>query len=249
MTIVIRTNLKCGNCLAKLQPKLDTFDGVDSWHADLSDPRKLLYVDLAANTDLVQVLELIRKQGFEAEIINRDSNLSTENVSDSNHLSSWLVTYKPLVLVVAYVLGATLLMLQAAETSELSLGMTYFMGIFFLGFAFFKLLDVPKFADAFATYDIVAKRSRTYALAYPWIEVTLGFMFVTRIAVLAANIATACIMSVGLIGVIAAVRRKQTIQCACLGTVFKLPMSAVTIIENSVMIVMSGIMIVARLLG
>ena len=54
-----------------------------------------------------------------------------------------------------------------------------------------------------------------------------------------ANILTAVIMSVGLIGVIAAVRKKQTIQCACLGTAFNLPMSVVTIIENSVMLAMA----------
>ena len=36
---------------------------------------------------------------------------------------------------------------------------------------------------------------------------------------------------------------KKIIQCACLGTVFNLPMSTVTIIEDAIMIVMSGIMI------
>ena len=36
---------------------------------------------------------------------------------------------------------------------------------------------------------------------------------------------------------------KQTIQCACLGTVFKLPMSVVTIIENLGMAAMAGWML------
>ena len=122
--------------------------------------------------------------------------------------------------------------------------MTYFMGFFFLGFAFFKLLNISKFADAFSTYDIVAKRSRIYALAYPWIEVGLGLMFITGTWLLAANVITAAVMSVGLIGVISAVRKKQAIQCACLGTAFNLPMSVVTIIENSVMIAMAIAMLV-----
>lgn len=113
-----------------------------------------------------------------------------------------------------------------------------------LGFAFFKLLDIPKFADAFATYDIIARRSRAYALAYPWIEVSLGLLFVTRTLPMAANIVTAVIMSIGLIGVVSAVRKKQAIQCACLGTAFNLPMSVVTIVENSVMIVMAIAMLI-----
>jgi len=96
-----------------------------------------------------------------------------------------------------------------------------------------------KFADAFSAYDIVAKRSRRYALLYPRIEVGLGLLFVTGTWLLAAKFATAIVMSIGLVGVVAAVRKKPTIQCACLGTAFNLPRSVVTIIENSVMIVMA----------
>ena len=57
--------------------------------------------------------------------------------------------------------------------------------------------------------------------------------------VLTADVVTAIIMCIGLIGVLSAVQKKQAIQCACLGTEFNLPMSVVTIIENSVMIVMA----------
>ena len=117
--------------------------------------------------------------------------------------------------------------------------MSMFMGYFFLGFAFFKLLNVSAFATAFATYDIVAKRSRAYALTYPFIELLLGAAFLSRMFPMVTNIVTAVVMSVGLVGVIQAVRNKQAIQCACLGTAFNLPMSVVTIIENSVMIAMS----------
>ncbi|MEZ6150337.1 MAG: hypothetical protein R3C09_09455 [Pirellulaceae bacterium] len=142
-------------------------------------------------------------------------------------------------LVVSYVIGASALFELSHASWELSRFMNNFMGFFFLGFAFFKLLNIAKFADAFATYDIVARRSRAYALAYPWVELSLGLLFVTRTLPMLANILTAVIMSVGLIGVVAAVRKKQTIQCACLGTAFNLPMSVVTIIENSVMLAMA----------
>ena len=43
--------------------------------------------------------------------------------------------------------------------------------------------------------------------------------------------------------VMQSVLNKKKIQCACLGAVFNLPMSTVTIIEDALMIVMSGIMI------
>lgn len=46
-------------------------------------------------------------------------------------------------------------------------------------------------------------------------------------------------MVVSIIGVLQSVLNKRKIQCACLGTVFNLPMSTVTIIEDGLMIAMS----------
>jgi hypothetical protein len=48
---------------------------------------------------------------------------------------------------------------------------------------------------------------------------------------------------IGAIGVIQANFSKQTIQCACLGTVFNLPMSIVTVIENVSMAAMAAWML------
>jgi len=42
-----------------------------------------------------------------------------------------------------------------------------------------------------------------------------------------------------IIGVLQSVLNKTKIQCACLGSVFKLPMSSVTMFEDGLMIVMS----------
>ena len=50
-------------------------------------------------------------------------------------------------------------------------------------------------------------------------------------------------MSVSIIGVLKSVLNKQKIQCACLGAVFNLPMSTVTIIKDDLMISMSAIML------
>lgn len=154
-----------------------------------------------------------------------------------------LSTYKPLLLVIAYFLGATAVAESIHGSFDWPRAMNYFMGFSFLGFASFKLLDIPAFADSFSSYDVVAKRSRSYALAYPWIEFALGVLFVSGMLPIVANGVTAVIMAVGLVCVAGAVFRKQTIQCACLGTVFNLPMSVVTIVENSVMLAMAMAML------
>jgi hypothetical protein len=53
-------------------------------------------------------------------------------------------------------------------------------------------------------------------------------------------------MSVSIIGVLQTVLNKQRIQCACLGVVFNLPMSTVTVIEDGLMIAMSAWMLIAK---
>ena len=94
-------------------------------------------------------------------------------------------------------------------------------------------------------YDIVAKRIPFWAYLYPFIELGLGLSFLSNIFPLLTNSITFIVMTISIIGVLQAVFNKKKIQCACLGAVFNLPMSTVTIIEDALMIVMSGIMIFA----
>lgn len=46
-------------------------------------------------------------------------------------------------------------------------------------------------------------------------------------------------MSVSTIGVIQTLRIKSDFQCACLGTIFKLPMTRITLFEDLLMVLMS----------
>jgi hypothetical protein len=54
-------------------------------------------------------------------------------------------------------------------------------------------------------------------------------------------------MSLSIVGVLRSVLKRRAIRCACLGTVFNLPMSTITIIEDGLMIAMSAIAIVTAL--
>lgn len=51
-------------------------------------------------------------------------------------------------------------------------------------------------------------------------------------------------MTISIIGVLQSVLNKLKIQCVCLGAVFNLPTSTVTIIEDALMIMMSGLMLI-----
>lgn len=157
--------------------------------------------------------------------------------------SKSLATYWPLILVVTYILGGTIISMAATTHWSISFGMRIFMGLFFVAFSFFKLLDLNGFANAYRSYDLIAKKIPQYGFVYPLIELGLGIGYLIGFSPLLVNWVTLVVMVVSIIGVIDAVIRRATIRCACLGTGFNLPMSTVTIIEDGAMILMAAIMI------
>ena len=126
--------------------------------------------------------------------------------------------------------------------------MGHFMAGFFLVFSFFKLLDLRAFADAYSTYDIVAAKWPVYGFVYPFIELALGAAYLGHFAPIATNAVTLAVMGVSSVGVVKALLAKRKIRCACLGTVFNLPMSVVTLVEDGLMLAMAAVMLVWRLI-
>jgi hypothetical protein len=92
-------------------------------------------------------------------------------------------------------------------------------------------------------YDVIAKRIPIWGYAYACIELALGIAYLVNFNPLITNGVTFVVMSISIIGVLQSVLNKKKIQCACLGAVFNLPMSTITILEDALMILMSGIMI------
>jgi cation transport ATPase len=165
---------------------------------------------------------------------------------------SWLQTYKPLLLLIGFILAGSVLIqlgqhaghgMALPESVSLHETMRYFMAGFFLAFSFFKLLDLKAFADAYAGYDLLAARWHGWGTVYPFIELALGIAYLANFNPRVTNWATLIIMGFSAIGVIRAVMSKTRIQCACLGTVFKLPMSTVTIVEDVGMALMAAWML------
>jgi hypothetical protein len=93
-------------------------------------------------------------------------------------------------------------------------------------------------------YDIVAKQWSGWGYIYAFIELALGIAFLTSYSPILTNSITFVVMSVSIIGVLQSVFNKRKIKCACLGDIFNLPMSTITIIEDALMIGMSGIMLI-----
>ena len=122
-----------------------------------------------------------------------------------------------------------------------------FYGRVFIIFSFFKLLNLKGFAESYAMYDIVAKKWNGWGYVYAFTELALGIAFLTGFNPILTNAVTLVIMTISIIGVLQAVFNKRKIKCACLGAVFNLPMSTITIIEDALMIGMSGLMVLTML--
>ena len=93
----------------------------------------------------------------------------------------------------------------------------------------------------------IAKQFRSWGYIYAFIELGLGIAYAINFNPIITNAVTFVVMTISIVGVLQSVLNKRKIQCACLGAVFNLPMSTVTIIEDALMIVMSMIMLIALL--
>ena len=219
--------MHCTGCVNKVHQALVSHDYISEADVNLEKSRVKLNM-----TDLLQLQEIksILKNVGEYEVLELQDQTNTKK--------SKLSTYKPLLLVIGFVLLVSLL--SSFKTSfHLMNWMTNFMGGFFIAFSFFKFLDLNGFSNSFATYDIIAKKWKGYGKIYPFIELGLGVAYLLALQSAITNIICILILSASTIGVIKAFWSKKQIQCACLGTVFNLPMSTVTIIENFTMILMA----------
>ncbi|WP_316735553.1 heavy-metal-associated domain-containing protein [Pedobacter aquatilis] len=157
---------------------------------------------------------------------------------------SWAETYKPILLIFGYVTTISLLVAWQQNTVNWMVFMRVFMAGFFLTFSFFKMLNLKAFAESYVMYDIVAKKFSAWGYIYAFIELGLGLSFALNLAPVVVNWVTLVVMTVSILGVIESVLNKKKIQCACLGAVFNLPMSTVTIVEDAMMIAMSAAMLI-----
>jgi hypothetical protein len=155
---------------------------------------------------------------------------------------SKLQQLQPLLIIFLYIL-VTVGLLNYKEW-KITEAMQDFMGLFFIIFSFFKILDLKRFPESFRMYDPLAKAIPVYGWIYPFLETVLGLMLLLRFEIEIALIVTLIILGITTVGVVKTLLNKKSIQCACLGTALKLPMTEATFIENSIMIIMASTMLI-----
>ena len=226
------TGMTCASCEAKVKSALLMLENVTKVEVSKEDNSATITMDKhIALSDFQKVLE----NKYQISAINH--NEITEQTK------SWFVTYKPILLIFGYIILITVLIQFKNVAFNYMEWMRHFMAGFFLIFSFFKLLNLKGFAESYVMYDVLAKKIPAWAYIYAFVELGLGVANVIDFNPMITNIITFVVMSISIIGVLQSVLNKKKIQCACLGAVFNLPMSTVTIIEDALMIAMSGIML------
>ncbi len=231
--------MTCGGCVSKVKSELLKLPEVLSAEVQLAEPQARISMQQHISLPAIQTA------------VNKAGNYSVSKLNGSQHHpeiateKSWLSTYKPLLLIVIFILGVSLIAAGGAPNFGM-MTMRYFMAGFFIVFSFFKFLDLKGFANSYGMYDLLAMRWKGYGFIYPFLELGLGIAYLLNFEPLWTNIATIVLLGFSSLGVIKSVLDKSKIKCACLGSVFNLPMSTVTIVEDLTMVGMAALMILIQ---
>ncbi|MEQ6122599.1 MauE/DoxX family redox-associated membrane protein [Pseudotenacibaculum sp. MALMAid0570] len=234
------TGMTCGGCKASVEKYLSEVKEVTSVTVDLEKGEAEVQMNSHVSSETLQKAlpekYMITEKVKEKHAI--ESISSDYMIEDS---TSKLQQLKPLFLIIFYITTASIL-LNYKDWNWTGF-MFDFMGLFYIVFSFFKMLDLKGFPDSFRMYDPLAKKISIYATIYPFIETSLGLMFLMRFETNIALWVTLVILGITTIGVTKTLLDKKSIRCACLGTALKLPMTEATFIENAIMIVMAILML------
>jgi copper chaperone CopZ len=235
------TGMTCGGCKASVQKHLSELSKVI--HVDVDLEKGEAIIDTSAHIPTEHLQKALPKKYV---ITEKRGTKQIENPISSNVMMeetpSKFQQLKPLFLIIFYITTASVLL----NYDDWIWGefMFDFMGLFYIVFSFFKMLDLKGFPDSFRMYDPLAKKIPIYAILYPFIETALGLLFLMRFETEIALWITLVILGVTTVGVTKTLLDKKSIRCACLGTALKLPMTEATFIENAIMIVMAIFMLI-----
>lgn len=233
------TGMTCNGCKASVEKALKSVSKVEQVLVNLESSEAEITMSDPISVKTLQNALSNKYSISEKQEVNL-FNTANKPIDEKSELRQLF----PLFLIFGYIIIASILLnYQPWSMSDFMLD---FMGLFYIVFSFFKLLDLKGFPDSFKMYDPVAKVIPVYGWVYPFIEVALGLMFLMREEIEIALISTLVILGITTIGVTKTLLDKKSIQCACLGTALKLPMTKATFIENSIMIVMVIIMLINK---
>ena len=225
--------MTCKGCVKKIKKNISEIPNINEVSINLENSS--LEIDFKEKVSFLKLQESIPKK---YKILQKSTD-SIQSETNSNKLSK----LKPLFLIILYIFGISFFInIRSWNINDFMLD---YLGLFFIFFSLFKLLDLVGFARSFKLYDPIANKISFYSKIYPFFELFLGIMFLLRLNIIFILFLTIFFLSITTLGILNSLYRKKEIQCGCLGTIFELPMTEVSLIENLIMIFMSLFMIIS----
>jgi glutaredoxin len=157
-------------------------------------------------------------------------------------------SYKPVLAVFAATGALALAVSYAAFGSLFTVrAVEWFIAFSMAVLAMLKLQDVERFSTMFLNYDLLAKRWVPYGYIYPFAEGLAGVLMAARaLDWLSIPIA----LFIGIIGGVsvfyAVYVQKRELKCACVGGSSRVPLGALSLTENVMMVAMAVWMLVGH---
>lgn len=228
--------MHCKKCVLKVTNAVSVIPNVSN-----------VRVNLATETVTLESAELVPLETVNKALKDFSDDYEAGPVKPTHiRALKQLKAFLPLIISVAGVITWTLLWYYLVPSHHhRHIAMQDFMAGFFFVFGGLKALSWKQFPAKFASYDILAAKSKLYANLYPGIELGLGILYITGTWLALANIVTILVMGIGAVGIYKALQRPGMAHCACLGGWFSIPLTNVTLIENLTMTAMAILMLLS----
>ncbi|WP_230661672.1 MauE/DoxX family redox-associated membrane protein [Psychrobacter sp. I-STPA10] len=156
-------------------------------------------------------------------------------------------SYTPIIAVFGVTALMTLALCWASSVSVLSMqALMWFVAFSMCVLAIKKLEDLQSFSTGFLGYDLLARKVVRYAYVYPFFEAFAGVSMLANqpwLSVIAGIVS----LSIGLIGGVSVIKAvyidKRELKCACVGGNSNVPLGAISLTENVMMVVMGAYML------
>ena len=227
--------MTCGGCKTSVEKHIGGVEFVTNVEVSLEMEEVTITLEHPISIDIFKKVLPEKFNLFEKSYKSRIQDISS--ISEKEQEVSKVKQLQPLFIILFY-LATTVIFLNYKDWNSREM-MFDFMGLFFIVFSFFKMLDLKNFPISFSMYDPLAEKILFYGWVYPFIEIALGLIFLVRFELNIALYVTIVILGITTFGVTKTLMNKKNIQCACLGTALKLPMTEATLIENALMLSMS----------
>ena len=203
--------MTCGGCQASVEKNLIEIEDVTNVFVDLKVGETIITMNTHIATAVLQKA-LPEKFKISKKVEHKEVAIADTSFVSLEEKKSKLAKLKPLLIIIFYITTTSVLL----NYKEWFLGefMLDFMGLFYIVFSFFKMLDLSGFKTSFAMYDPIAKKVPFYGKIYPFIETALGLLFLMRFEIDIALVITLVILGITTIGVTKTLLDKKSIRCA-----------------------------------